>query len=290
MNSSTKRHFKNKNKNKNGSKTKKNHKKYSIHKLIKKSFIFASKSVNGQDLLDYTTKNEHLMKNPCILNNINWFGNYQVAKQYLTHENHLYKWILKKNASLLITNKHNYSFFRSLFLNNKEIKLSCSLELTIEKINKIFKKKDIDHPYLNMNQNERAFYEFCFVFGYISMEEQYQFLKLIKKLLKKNLVEMKTRDGKSILKKIFIKMYYYQVSHFFYPKKENNRLSFYDLDKHAILNVCKLVKSRNLPIAGIFQEDNGSFWFPDLIFYKMNIEEIILFQPHQYLIFDKMVE
>ena len=85
-------------------------------------------------------------------------------------------------------------------------------------------------------------------------------------------------------------MKYYQLSHLFYSKKENNRLSFYDLDKHAVLNVCKLVKANHLPISGIYQGNTDSFWFPNLIFYKMNIEETILFQPHETLIYDKMVE
>lgn len=285
MHSFTKRNNKN-NKNNNFIHTKKNRlpykKKYSIKKLLKNSFLYASKSVHGQDLLDYTFKNEHVMKKTCILNNINWFGNYQVAKQYLTHQNHLYKWILKKNASLLITNKKNYSFFRSLFLNNTKFQLESSISIT--------KKVTINHPYLSMNSNERAFYEFCFVFGYLTIQEQYEFMNFLKYLLENNIIRMKTRDGKSILKKLVIKMYYFRIRHFFYQKKENNRLSFYELDKHAILNICKLIKANHLPIAGIFQENNDSFWFPNLIFYKMNIEEIILFQPHHYLLFDTLVE
>jgi hypothetical protein len=141
-----------------------------------------------------------------------------------------------------------------------------------------------------MNISERAYYEFCFAFGYLSIEEQYKFMKLLKYLLEKKIIVMETRSGQSILKKLFIKINYYRLSHLFYSFKENNRLSFYQLDKHAVFNVCKLINANHLPISGIYQSNNNSFWFPNLLFYKMNIEETILFEPHENLIFEKMVE
>jgi hypothetical protein len=63
------------------------------------------------------------------------------------------------------------------------------------------------------------------------------------------------------------------------------------MDKHAVFNICKLLKAKHLlAISGIYQGNNDSFWFPNLVIYKMNIEETILFQPHENLIFDKIVE
>lgn len=38
-----------------------------------------------------------------------------------------------------------------------------------------------------MSNNERAYFEFKFAYGYISLEEQYQFMKLVKFLIEKNL-------------------------------------------------------------------------------------------------------
>jgi hypothetical protein len=268
--------------------------KYSAKLLLKNSFLYASKKINGKDLLDYTKNNQVLNKSPCIMNNMSWFGSYKVAKSYQTHETHLYQWKIKQKTLLLTTNPQNKHFFKSLFLNNTKVKLVPAIELSREDIKKLNKNSDFSnsnlYPYVNMSLNERAYYEFCFVFGYISIQEQYEFMKFLKYLLEKKIITMKTRSGQSILKKLFIKINYYRLSHLFHSKKNNNRLSFYDLDKHAVLNVCKLVKANRIPISGIYQGNNDSFWFPNLVIYKMNIEETILFQPHENLIYDKMVE
>lgn len=294
MNHFTKRNFLINKSNKN-SITKKNRKKdYSTKILLKNSFLYASKKIDGKDLLDYTKKNQVLNKSPCIIHNMSWFGSYKVAKSYQTYETHLYQWKIKQKCLLLIINPQNKHFFQSLFLNNAKVKLVPAIELSSEDIKKLNKNSDFSnsnlYPYINMSLNERAFYEFCFVFGYISIQEQYEFMKFLKYLLEKKIITMKTRSGQSILKKIFIKINYYRLSHLFYSKKDNNRLSFYDLDRYAVFNVCKLVKANRIPISGIYQGNNDSFWFPNLLIYKMNIEETILFQPHKNLIFDKMVE
>ena len=88
------------------SNTKKNQKyfkkfKYNTKKLFKNKFLYASKKMNGQDLLEYTKKNQIINKEPCILNNISWFGSYNVAKSYQTHEKHLYQLKIKKDSLLL---------------------------------------------------------------------------------------------------------------------------------------------------------------------------------------------
>jgi len=296
MNNVTKRNIHKKEKKTKTKKNKKyqnNKKKYISKKLLKNSFLYASKRVNGKDLLDYTKQNQIINKKPCVLNNISWFGSYEVAKSYKTHETHLYQWKIKKNTSLFLINETNKKFFQYLFLNTtNKIELSLSIKLTKENIKMLNENsnKIKIHPYINMSINEKAYYEFCFVFGYITIDEQFKFMKFLKYLLEKKIIIMNMRDGNSILKKLFIKMNYYHLTHLFYSKKENNRLSFYDLDKHAVYNICRLVKSNHLPISGIFQANNNSFWFPNLLFYKMNIEETILFQPHETLIYDKMIE
>ena len=209
-------------KNQKNQKNQKNFKKiYSVKKLLKNSFLYASKSVNGKDLLDYTKKNEILMKEPCIIHNMSWFGSYKVAKSYQTHETHLYQWKIKQNSLLLTINSQNKGFFQSLFLNNTKVKLTPAIELSKEDIRKIILINNLSylHPYVNMNLNERAYYEFCFVFGYISIVEQFKFMKFLKYLLEKKIITMETRSGQSILKKIFIKINYYRLSHLFYSNK-----------------------------------------------------------------------
>jgi hypothetical protein len=252
----------------------------------KNNSLYASKKYSGDELLNLTKKNELKKKQPCILDNLSWFGNYKVAKSYQTNETKLYEWKFKKQTNLLIMNKENDDYFRSLFLQNTKVHLLPSITLSKEKIEKIKNK----HIYLSMNKNERAYYEFCFVFGYLTVEEQYEFMKLLKYLLEEKIIVMDTRNGESILSKLFIKINYYKFGHIFHNKQKYNRLSFYHLDKHAVLNVCKLLKSRNINISGLFQENTNSFWFPDFIVYKMNIEETILFYPHHNLTFYKLIE
>ena len=272
--------------------TKKNYfnSKYSFKKLLKNNSLFASKKVHGQELLEFTKNNEIMKKQICLIDNLSWFGNYKVAKSYQTHETKIYEWKIKKITKLLIINEKNNVFFYSLFHQNlNKIKLDPAIILSKENSIELIQKNLYNHPYIYMNNNERAYYEFCFVFGYITIEEQYNFMKLLKYLLQKEFIVMKTRDGKSILNKLFIKINYYKLSHLFYKKKLYNRLSFYELDKYAVLNICKLIKWKNLPISGIYQGNNESFWFPNIIIYKMNIEETILFNPHHNLIFEKEI-
>ena len=42
-------------------------------------------------------------------------------------------------------------------------------------------------------------------------------------------------------------------------------------------------------ISGVYQKNDTSFWFPDLIVYKMNIQEYILFNPHHNLVYEKNI-
>lgn len=252
----------------------------------KNNSLYASKIYPGDELLTFTKNNETKKKQSCILENLSWFGDYKVAKSYQTSKTKLYEWKFKKPTKLLIMNEKNDNYFRSLFLQNINVPLIPAIRIPKDKIKKI----NYQHIYLSMTKNKRAYYEFCFVFGYLTIEEQYEFMKLLKYLLEEKIVIMDTRNGESILSKIIIKINYYKIIHLFNTKKKYNRLSFYQLDKHAVLNICKILKSKNINISGLFQENTHSFWFPDLIVHKMNIEETILFNPHDNLTFYKQIE
>lgn len=277
-----------------------NRKKHSVNKTRKNSIkniipklkimhkgdhLYASKKYSGDELLAYTRNNELKTHEYCNLDNINWFGNYDVAKSYKTKETKIYKFKINHTTKLLRIDKQNERFFKSLFLNTNII-LDTSIQLKNDKLNNI----DYEHPYLKMNNKEKAYYEFCFAFGYLTLQEQCDFMLLLKYLIEKNIIHMEMRDGKSIINKLLLKITYYRAAHIFSKKAKYNRLSFYDLDKHALLNICKLLRSKKINIHGIFQRNTSSFWFPDLIVYKMNIEETILFNPHHNLLFDKEVE
>jgi hypothetical protein len=102
---------------------------------------------------------------------------------------------------------------------------------------------------------------------------------------------MDTRKGKSVLKKIKFKINYYKIGSIVAKKAKYNRLSIYSFDKYAIMNLCKIVYyNKTYNISGVYQKNESSFWFPDLLVYKMNIQEYILFNPSHNLIYDSLIE
>ena len=272
----TKRKKSNKN-----NKTRKNKLNPSLKLLALGYPLYASKKYKGDELLEYQKKAEQKSHDSCLLDNSSWFGDYDVAKSYETKETKLYKWKTKKMTKLLNINIKNKDYFKNLFLHTKS-KLIPTIYLAEKQI-KLIK---YDHPYIKMTANEKAYYEFCFAFGYIDVKEQVEFMKLIKYLIENNYITMLTREGKSVVNKMNIKINYYQLNHFSVKDNQLNRLSFYHLDKHAMMNLCKCVSKE---ISGVYQKNTNSFWFPDFIVYKMNIQEYILFNPHHNLVYDKEI-
>ena len=263
-------------------KTKKNTLNPSLKLLALGYPLYASKKYKGDELLEYQKKAEQKSNDSCLLDNSSWFGDYDVAKSYETKETKLYKWKTKKMTKLLNINIKNKDYFKNLFLHTKS-KLIPTIYLSEKQI-KLIKYV---HPYIKMTTNEKAYYEFSFAFGYIDVKEQVEFMKLIKYLIKNNYITMSTREGKSVVNKMNIKINYYQLNHFSIKDNQLNRLSFYHLDKHAMMNLCKCVSKE---ISGVYQKNTNSFWFPDFIVYKMNIQEYILFNPHHNLVYDKEIE
>jgi len=249
--------------------------------------LFAAKSFNGQELLDYTRKSELKQHNNCVLDNSSWFGDLEVATIYKTTSNKIYKWNIKVKTLLLKINKENEDFFNYIFTNTN-ISLTPTIHLTKEQVKKI-QDMQYSYPYLTMSSNEKAFFEFKFAFGYITLKEQYEFLKFIEFLIYHKFIELGSREGKSIVNKLRQKMLYYNTNVFFKRKEKYNRISFYLFDKYAMMNLCRLV-SKKYNISGVYQKNDTSFWFPDFIIYKMNIKEYILFNPHHNLDYDKEVD
>ena len=146
----------------------------SIKKLKKDYILYGAKPFEGDKLLKYTQKNEKHYKDVCLKNNINWFGSYEVAKSYASQNIKIYKFSIIKNTNLIIINKSNKKFFKNAFTNTKK-QLKPLIKINNTKLKDII----FNHPYLDMNDNEKAYYEFAFVFGYITIENQYKFLQLI---------------------------------------------------------------------------------------------------------------
>lgn len=278
------------------SKTKKTYsKKYVLTpsvKILKPSYpLYASKKSYGDKILEYTKKEEQKYNDSCLFGNMSWFGDLEQAKSYKTAYQNIFKWTIKKPTFLLIMNKKNEHFFNYYFTNTKET-LKTAIELTDEQIKrakKLIEKENIVCPYLDLPLNDRAFFEFKFAYGYITVEEQYQFMKLIKFLIQHNFLDIKMREGTSIIKKLNQKIDYYYFLNKTNTKEKYNRLSIYLFDKYALNNLCKIIPS-HYNISGVFQENTKSFWFPDLIVYKMNIKEYVLYNPHHNLIYNEMIE
>jgi hypothetical protein len=247
--------------------------------------LYASKQYEGSTILEYNKSEELKYKDKCLMQNSSWFGDLNVAKSYKTKETHIYKWKTKKVTKLLNINDLNQQFVNNLF-EKSTLKLKPTISLTKEQLRKI----DFEHPYLKMSANQKALYEFNFCFGLITVEEQYEFMKLIKYLIENKFTEIKKRDGGSILQKLKIKTNYYKFASVLGKKEKLNRLSFYSFDKHAIMNLCKLLHNKSLNISGVYQKNDTSFWFPDFIVYKMDIQEYILFNPQDNLVYDSLIE
>jgi len=247
--------------------------------------LYASKKYEGATILEYNREEERKHHDKCLMTNSSWFGDLAVAKSYKTKDTHIYKWSVDKQTNLLKIDKNNQSFIDYIFKKGN-IKLVPAIHLAANKM------KDIQysHPYLSMTNNERALYEFQFCFGFLSVQEQYNFMNFVKFLLENKLIEIKTREGDSILQKLNLKIYYYKVGSLFGKKEYQNRLSFYEFDKHAIMNLCKIVHHWKYKINGVYQKNDTSFWFPDFKVYKMNIQEYILFNPQDNLVYDTLIE
>jgi hypothetical protein len=247
--------------------------------------LYASKLYEGSTILNYNKEQEEKYHDKCLMQNSSWFGDLDVAKSYKTKDTHIYRWNTKKKTNLLQINSENEKYIINIFSQTK-LKLIPTIFLDKKQIKKI----EYVHHYLEMTSNERALYEFNFCFGFIKLKEQYEFIKFIEYLIENKFIDIKRRNGKSILSKLKLKKKYYEF-HFFPHKKEKlNRLSFYDFDKHAIMNFCKIVHENKINISGVYQKNVKSFWFPDLIIYKMNIQEYILFNPQDDIVYDKLIE
>jgi hypothetical protein len=247
--------------------------------------LYASKQYEGSTILEYNESEELKYHDKCLMQNSSWFGDLNVAKSYKSKNTHIYRWKAKKITKLLNINNINETFVNNIFRNSKT-ELTPTINLTDEQVKKI----NYEHNYLSMSPNDKALYEFKFCFGFITVEEQYEFMKLVKYLIENKFVDIQMREGGSILKKLKIKIGYYKVASLLGKKEKFNRLSFYDFDKHAIMNLCKLVNNKTQNISGVYQKNDTSFWFPDFVVYKMDIQEYILFDPQDNLVYDKLIE
>jgi hypothetical protein len=263
----------------------------SVRILPLKFKLYASKSYDGNAILEHSRKLEQKYHKKCIPDNLTWLGSYSVAKSYERKDTNLYEWEIKTPTRLVNINKKNEKYFKRLFLNTSQpltplIKLS---NVNMKTVVDVANNMKFEHPYFTMSIHERAWHEFAFAYGYLLLKEQYEFLSLIKFLLANNFITINMRDGTSILSKIDRDIYYYRTANILpYKHKEKyNRISFYQFDQSVLTNLCSLLPKN---ISGVYQPNVNSFWFPNLVVYQMNIEEYVLFNPHHNLTYVTMRE
>lgn len=263
----------------------------SVRILPLKFKLYASKSYDGNAILEHSRKLEHQYHKKCIPDNLTWLGNYTVAKSYERKDTNIYEWEIKTPTRLIVMNKKNEKYFKRLFLNTSRpmIPLLRLSSVNMKTILDVANNMKFEHPYFTMPIHERAWHEFAFAYGYLSLKEQYEFLLLIKFLLTNNFITINMRDGTSILSKIDRDIYYYRTANIlpYNPKEKYNRISFYQFDQSVLTNLCSLLPKN---ISGVYQPNVNSFWFPNLVVYQMNIEEYVLFNPHHNLRYIRQIE
>ena len=266
-------------------KTRKNRVPKYIKKEVKPGFpIFSSKNYIGSEILSYQKKQALKSNNRCLYDNMSWFGILEVAQAYKTKNSILSEFKFKKPTNLLIINKKNEKFFKELFSRSKK---NLTSFINLEKKNITY-----DHPYVRMSQKEKAYFDFCFAFGYITVKEQYEFMKLLIYLIENKFTNIYRRDGKSsIIETLYIKTGYYHLNQVEAKDKKYSRLSIYEPDKSVMTNLCKIVSENSLNISGVYQPKTHSFWFPKIIINRLQkIEEYILFNAYENLTFIKTIE
>ena len=197
---------------------------------------------------------------------------------YQHPETTIYKWKTKRRTKLMVIEKKNKKFFENLFLHNPSSRISPFIQINQEDIKNI----EMQHPYLNMTNHGKAWYEFQILYGFTSLDEQYYFLKWITHLLKKNIVKLPFR---SRIFDIYLKKKYFVLMNYLEEETNKiNRLGIYSLEKSALMNLCMLIQNHKTlsNIDGVYIPKQKSFWIVYSGIYNL-IEEVVLFNPHKNL-------
>ena len=235
-----------------------------LKRISSGSVLYAAKSYKGDEIIEHTREIDKKHGGKCHYDAITWFGSLQVAKLYSNYLTQVYKWRVFKPFSLVMVGHCNADFFEKVF---REYSGNLHSFMTN---NRVYNIRG-NHEYLGMTENERCYYEFKFVFGYMTVGEQYRFLVLLEHF-----------GLREYLYKILGAIKYFEIGGLRYSGKMYNRISFYELDKHVVMNVCKCLSG--MGYEGLYQKKGTrSFWYPSFIPYSKNMEEYILFNPSRVL-------
>lgn len=249
-------------------------------KLFKKGdSIYGAKNPDiGPRILSYTRNIEKRKHKKCNLENLSWFGPLKVAKQYKNHDKNseIFRWSLKKELRLYTIDPKDKNYIRSLFRNYKGKFQFRTLKKYMKDITR---EDEMKFPYLRMSMRKRAYYEFSFVFGYMSVSDQKKFLKMLLTLIKQNKLAIFRRNNKSIYPKLLFRYLYGKLLS---STKKGQRYSIYTIDKDVLNNLCLILPKT---LGGVYFPSKKSVWYPSIL--SFDLEEYILFEPFNYLEYKK---
>jgi hypothetical protein len=228
----------------------------------------------------------------CLLDNLTWFADLKQAVQYVGNKTRIFKWKAKHPIKLLSVVPRNKKYFERLFHQTPKAKF-YTLNVDPSKI----PEEHLSHPYFSMKSNEQALFLFQFAFGYLSLDNQAEFIELIHDLIQEEALDLRGRKGGSIMPNVTTLRKYYQTGDEEYRSYPLNRISFYEVDRMAVLNLCmvsladgsarnKVTKGRQV-FDGLFVPQQKSFWFSNTEKERpMDLLEYAFFRPHEKLSFE----
>lgn len=229
----------------------------------------------GQDIgpiiTDYSKK---IGKKKCNYKTITWFGKLNVAKKYKTKSNKIYRYNTIKNTRLLQIDSHNKQIIKDKILNYR-------YPSKYEVLYRGNKLKKYDHPYLDMDTRNRCLYEIFFAYGFMTLDEQYEFINLILYLIDTKKSSIKHPKSATYTKALYntpraYVLFFVKFWHKIAGKlgtKKYNKINIYEINKHSAYNICLAFND----IDGIFYPNKESSWYP---FSMIPTFEYIIFKPH----------
>jgi hypothetical protein len=218
---------------------------------------------------------------------ISWFGGEDKAKYYKRDNTEVYKYMIKKNTKLFVTNNiYNLKYFKSLIDQVDNDKLNNFLvlsELDFNDMDTEGKKHFEKYLYLKMTKKQRIIYEYSFAFGLLSTEEQFNFLKLIIKLQEYNYIENLTKMMESDDDSLFLTLKRYGMNIIYKLIPQNwkelfgQRCSLYQIDLNIVQNLCLTMPE---DINGYIYLHQPSIWHRKMT----DVSEVCIFNPIDVLV------
>lgn len=211
--------------------------------------------------------------------NMSWFAlTFDKANYYNNSESTVYTFHLKKCLKLLdITSKKNLNNFIKRINTIKDVNnLFVIYNKNIKDLNYDVLKHFNKYKYMHMDIKNKAIYEYMFAFGFLTVKEQGNFVKLILKLQEYGLIDNIKKIKTNILinnsmiqrlSRLLFNTWYNNL-----PEQEiGHRYSLYQIDINVVSNLCVLYHKKY--DGYILQTDKSSYWHKNMD----DLSEILIF-------------